>query len=77
MALTQVTSGGGIGDAGSSSSSTVGTAGIVIAWEYKQERGYYGFDDTTWWGFDEMAAIVHVRSETSTGQKRGREGRGG
>jgi len=35
MALTQVTSGGGTGDAGSSSSSTAGTQGIVIAWEYK------------------------------------------
>ena len=40
MALTQVTSGGGTGDAGSGSSSTAGTQGIVIVWEYKQERGY-------------------------------------
>ena len=30
------------------------TQGIVIVWEYKQERRYYGFDA--------IAAIVNVRT---------------
>ena len=58
MALTQVTSGGGTGDAGSSSSSTAGTAGIVIAWEYKQERGY---------DFVSIASVDDVDLGTSKG----------